>query len=165
MSALIFVLAMFVSPGDAEALRETAPDCHLTVDAAREHIAAARVAGAMMEVDPDLLLSIAWHESRYMPATVTPERGGRESCGVMTPEPIARCTRGTLLDGYIAGARHVRTWLDATHDERTALTGYAGGYALIALCRRESARACSTWRVFKARASWIKRKRAVVGSM
>lgn len=133
----------------------TAP-AYLTPDTALEHATAAATAARVYHVDPALLLSIAWHESRYSVAAVGPEVHG-VSCGVMTPEPVARCPRATLLGGYMAGAAHLRTWLDATHDLHTALTGYAGGYALIAACARgEKLHGCDTPAVFLGRARAIR---------
>lgn len=137
----------------------TAP-AYLTPDTALEHATAAATAARVYRVDAALLLSIAWHESRYSVAAVGPEARG-VSCGVMTPEPVARCPRATMLGGYLAGAAHLRTWLDATHDEHTALLGYAGGYALIAACARgEKLHGCTTPAVFVGRARAIRTGRS-----
>lgn len=165
IAALLALLTWFVPASDAEALRRTAPQ-YLDHELAAEHLAAARVAGAAYRVDPDLLLAIAWRESRYATNATTAETGGRVSCGVMTPEPTARCSRQTVLDGYLAGARHLRVWLGATRNEHAALLGYAGGYRLIAACRRGpvlrvrgglSLDLCVTREL--ARVAWIRRER------
>jgi soluble lytic murein transglycosylase-like protein len=134
---------------------------YLDAIAAVQHLRAARVAAVVVDVDPDLLLSIAHHESRYSATEATPEVGGRVSCGVMTPEPVAACGAATMLDGYLAGARHLRGWLDACHgDQRCALTGYAGGYRLIAICRDDATRrACAVADAFLNRAAWIRKAR------
>jgi soluble lytic murein transglycosylase-like protein len=160
------MLLLFSAPTDASALRDTAP-MYLTTATAARHLAAARVAGGIYDVDPDLLLSVAWHESRYVTDTITPERGGKMSCGAMTPEPIrdvaaCRVATSSVLAGYIAGARHMRAWIDACHDNlHCALTGYAGGYYLIAECKRDpSPKACGTWDVFLTRAARIRDHRA-----
>jgi hypothetical protein len=164
--ALLVFLRLLVPASDAEALRRTAPQ-YLDHELAAEHLAAARVAGAVFSVDPDLLLAIAWRESRYVASAVTAETGGRVSCGVMTPEPTTNCVQQTVLDGYLAGARHLRVWLDATHSERAALLGYAGGYRLIEACRRGpvlrvrgklALDLCRTRELD--RAAWIRRERA-----
>ena len=154
MTIIAIILALLTTPAEADELRSTAPQ-YLTSASAWEHLRDARIAAAVYHVDPALVLSIAWHESRYTDAR-TPESGGRVSCGAMTPEPTARCT-GSLLDGYLAGAKHLRGWLDATRTERDGIDGYAGGYALLALCRsRPTSRACGTPEVFLRRAAWIR---------
>lgn len=165
---VIQLLAWFSASADIEALRTTAPE-PIGRDVAAEHLAAARVAGAELDVDPDLLLSIAAHESRYTNAR-TPENGGTmESCGPMTPEPLARCRRASTYDGYRAGAAHLRGWLAATRGNmRRALVGYAGGYRLLAACdagpvivtrRGKQLDVCNTPDVFLAGAARIRRAR------
>lgn len=121
---------------EARALRSWDP-VDLTDASAAAHLAAARSAAVAEGVDPYLLLYIAWHESRFNPRERTPESGGRESCGVMTPFPRARCARRPLVGQYLAGAKHLRGWFDACRgNARCALLGYAGGYRLIRACRR-----------------------------
>jgi hypothetical protein len=172
--ALLFLLGLLASDDDARALQRTYPEVALEV--AREHVTAARLAGAVTGTDPALLLSIAWHESRYEARAVGPEAGGRVSCGAMTPEPVARCApQQTALEGYLAGARHLRTWMTSTPTLRVALTGYAGGYRMIRACaggpvRRATGRhddLCRVAEVFAWRAAWIRRelgRRLVVAS-
>lgn len=173
MLHLIIALAMRlnVTDADAEALRRTAPE-PVSLEQARENIAAARYAGMIYDLDPDLLLSIAAHESHYKADAVGPEPGGKVSCGSMTPIPVASCkVAPTVLEGYLAGAHHLRVdWLGAVKDETLALRGYAGGYALIRACAlgpveiRPGVDGCKTPDVFRARASWIKRERRVKAS-
>src|SRR5262245_18271545 len=116
---------------DAESLRRTAP-ADLSVAAACANLTAARSIGAELAIDPDILLSIASHESRYVVAGVTAEPGGRTSCGVMTSVPMRTCRPSSFASGYRAGARHLHGWIDACGGSlRCALTGYAGGYRLI----------------------------------
>ena len=156
----------FVSASDAQALQRTAPE-PITFEFAVENLAAARVAGAAFRVDPDLLLAVAAHESRYAASAVTQEPHGLVSCGVMTPEPVASCKPQTVLDGYLAGAKHLRAWMDAKRDLEQALIGYAGGYALISACAagpvlRKTGRhddLCSIGKVFLWRRDWIRRER------
>jgi len=164
---ILVLLAMILSsPDDAEALRRTAPE-PIELAVAAENLAAARAAGALVDVDPDLLLSVAAHESRYHGDAVGPESGGRVSCGIMTPTPVASCSRQTVLEGYLAGARHLRTWVNATRSLHAALLGYAGGYALIGACARgpvlrKTGRhddLCLTPEVFLWRRDWIRRER------
>lgn len=148
---LTLVLSLLVPSG----LEKTAPT-YLTSETAREHLAAATVAGWATNTSSALLLSIAWHESRYQSSARTPESGGRVSCGVMTPEPLAGCSTQDLVDGYVAGGTHLRAWLDATHTTADALTGYAGGYRLLAACHEPDApRQCGVADVFISRATWI----------
>lgn len=141
MSHLLALLCYFFapSPRDVEALRKSAP-FYLTEETAETHLIAARGAAYVYKLDPDLLLSIAHHESRYMLNNVTPERGGKESCGVLTPVPLPRgsCdSEPTAASGYRAGAEHLRGWMDVCGNRvRCALIGYAGGYALIYACKK-----------------------------
>lgn len=136
----------------------------LTPVLAIEHARAAVIAGEVYNVDPAILLSIAWHESRYVNTTVTPEIGGKVSCGPMTPVPTwsskaCEAATASLLGGYLAGAAHLREWLIAMRGNlHGALTGYAGGGALIRLCREDdNYRACGTPAVFLERARMIRR--------
>lgn len=161
LDLVVAVIMTLVAPADGAALASTAPR-YLDVDGAREHIAGAVVAATLTRTDPAMLLSIAHHESRYQHREVTPEEGGKVSCGVMTPEPtLSRraCSDATrsIAAGYLAGARHLRRWLDAC-DGRTscALLGYAGGYRLIAHCREKKS-GCYAPLVFGQRASLIRR--------
>lgn len=157
--AIALWIALQSTPAEAAALRSTAPE-YLTLAAAAEHLGNARAAASMYRVDPATLLSIAWHESRYDVRQVTAEPGRRVSCGVMTPAPQRRCSAAelTLLGGYMAGAEHLRVWLDVCDGSETcALTGYAGGYWLIGVCRRDRGdRRCAVTRVFQARAARIR---------
>lgn len=158
MLVVILYLALYGNAGDGAALARTAPADIAPYDA-ELHVAAAEVAGRAYRLDPNLLLSIAHHESRYQVATVTPELAGA-SCGVMTPEPRRQCPPPDLLGGYLAGAAHLATWRAACRGNlHCALTGYAGGYHLLELCERDHVRACDTWRVFLGRAAWIARER------
>lgn len=139
MSYLIaLVLALDPAPADVEAFRAT--DAHdLTLESASTHLAAARYAGMTFGVRPELLLAIAWHESRYTIGVVTREPGHRVSCGAMTPTPQRRCSKWELsaLGGYLAGARHLRAWLDhCGGSEWCALTSYAGGSGLVRVCAK-----------------------------
>jgi hypothetical protein len=142
MTIIVALLMAFTSPSaprHIEAFRATAT-MYLTYQQAEEHLLAARAAGLVHGVRPELLLAIALHESRYQPATRTKEPGNRESCGVMTPIPKRRCTPEdlTILGGYDAGAAHLRTWMNLYHDaEAVALLAYAGGAGLVRVCLRD----------------------------
>ena len=132
-------LALFTptSDADAEALHRFAPS-YITVDVAREHVWAARVAGAAYGVDADMVLAISYHESRFTNNVVSKEAGGRVSCGVMTPYPTKTCLSKHLLAQYLDGTRHwAIDWRRAgdVRSEREALLGYAGGYRMIRRCR------------------------------
>lgn len=169
LELLTTLVALFTPTHEAQALASTDPQ-DLTLESARDHLAAARVAAAITATDPDVLLAIAWHESRYTIA-FTPEPGNRVSCGVMTPVPMATCHSHSLVDGYLAGARHLSDdWLPACHGHlRCALTGYAGGFGLIRHCREDGSRyvrpgvdACKTPEVFIWRARMIRLARSRV---
>lgn len=165
---LLIAIGLGPSPSDVEALRRTAPE-PISAEVAAEHLLAARMASTAYGVDADLTLSIAAHESRYDAGAVTPEIGGKVSCGSMTPTPIARCTNDGVLAGYLRGADHLAGWIAAAHgDVRVALLGYAGGYALIHACaegpvlrdrRGGQVDLCATPEVFLWRARWIRRER------
>jgi hypothetical protein len=161
MQILVAFFSLFVSTQDAEALMRTAKDTRLTVETARQHIAAARFAAAVTSTDPDLILAISHHEARYELDVIGPPVNGLRACGVMQHTPVASCPAPSLLRDYLTGARHLETWIHAQHgDVERGLIGYAGGYALLALCDRgEAPRACSIARVFQARAGRIKRAR------
>lgn len=157
---------------EARALQETAPT-YLSQESAAQHLGAARVAGGRYGVDPAVLLSVAYHESRFVIDQRTRESGGRVSCGVMTPTPQERCNAGelTLLGGYLAGALHLRTWIDVCHaadhwrhdvdDEgirRCALWAYAGGRGFRAFCEAHPGRqGCDAVAKFEGRARMIRR--------
>ena len=155
LEAIAFIVALLTSSEDVERLRRTDPQ-DLTTESAREQIGAARTAAFLTRTDPGMLLSIAWHESRYTLAAVTNEPGGKVSCGVMTPIPrYGHCPSRTLVESYIVGGRHVRTWIEAV-GPRWAWIGYAGGYRLIKICKAGGAsRGCSIERVFRSRAERI----------
>lgn len=165
MIELLFALVVWLTPTrEAAALERTAPS-YLDLDQARDHLAAARIAGAVHHLPPELILAIAWRESRYQHAAVTPESAGRMSCGAMTPTPVARCVPQTLLEDYLAGAAHLRHWVNATRSLQLGLQGYAGGYRMIRACERGPvvrvrARVeidlCSTPEL--RRAAWIRRE-------
>ena len=163
LDTLIILLALLVSPDDADALRRTAPS-YLTVETARVHLAAARLAAAQFSVDPDLVLSIAYYESRYNANERTQEPRRKISCGVMTPVPKYACETPSLAAGYLEGAGHLREWLDMCRGhELCALRGYAGGWSVIRICGDATARAVSVCRRVEARqwrAGWIRRLRA-----
>lgn len=167
MIGLALSAILLASPAEAEALRDTAP-AYLTVETAAENLLWARIAGAVTDTDPALLLAIAWHESRYIPTVRTREPGGkardtgrlvrvRWSCGVMTPTPNERCHPSELVmfGGYLAGARHLREWMSIRHNLLRAVISYAGagprawafGHQMIARAariRRALARACAS---------------------
>lgn len=143
------------TPAEATALA-SATGVRLTVDEATDHIRAARVAGALTGTDPDVLLAIAWHESRFTAHVITREPGHRVSCGVMTPEPKARCEADelTLQGGYLAGARHLRHYLDREPDLRRALVAYAGGHGSVAHPKEG-------WRAWRAARQFISMARKI----
>ena len=162
---LAAVFTLFTSLADvpaAEALMATAKDTRLTVGTATQHVAAARFAGVLTNIDPDLLLAIAHHESRYQPAVVGPLVRGKRACGVLQHVPIAgKCPQPSLLRDYVNGAKHLAGWIHAQRgDLKRALIGYAGGYHLLGMCDRgEAPRTCTIANYHLARARRIQRAR------
>lgn len=171
-----WIIALWIAsqstPAEAQALQETAP-AYLTEGSAADHLGAARIAGAQYDVDPVMLLSVAYHESRFVVDVQTSESGGRVSCGVMTPQPQRRCKAEdlTLLGGYMAGAAHLRTWIDVCHVadrgrhdssdaviQHCALWGYVGGRRFRSSCAAHPKRpGCNAVSQFEARARIIRR--------
>lgn len=133
IAALLTLFTSLVDVPAAEALLTTANDTHLTVETAAQHVAAARFAGILTDTDPDLLLAIAHHESRYEPHVVGPPVRGKHACGVMQHVPIVGpCPKLSLPADYLEGAKHLAVWIRAQRgDIERALIGYAGGYALL----------------------------------
>ena len=166
LDIIVSFVAMFVSPDAAQGLVATAPQ-YLDEASARQHLAAAVVASALTRTKPETLLAIAWHESRYKHTEITREppdpRTGqaRWSCGVMTPEPITdlracEAIASNLAEGYLAGARHLRAWLDVCGDHSgCALLGYAG--AATHDCAVSPTLACVAAGDFATRSMWIAR--------
>jgi Transglycosylase SLT domain len=169
MEWALWIVIWLTSTSDAEALRRTAPT-YLDVNTARVHLAAARVAGEAYKVDPDLLLAIAWRESRYDVNAVTRERSTKLSCGLMmiTMPKGQPCPRASVIGGYLAGAAHLREWMKITKSTRDALLGYAGGFPMIKACanggelvRVRAGREVDLCRLPELdRASWIRAVRA-----
>jgi hypothetical protein len=137
MSIILAVLSLlFPTPDRVEALRVSAPS-YLTTETAREHLTAAQAAAVQHDLEPELLLAIAYRESRYTVNVTGPEVRGKHACGVMQPLMETACRSQTLLEGYLVGARHLRGWLDTKTcrgDLRCAMLGYAGGYSLLKGC-------------------------------
>ena len=165
MEILVAVFTLFTSLADvpaAEALMATAKDTRLTVGTATQHVAAARFAGVLSDIDPDLLLAIAHHESRYEPKVVGPLVRGKRACGVLQHVPITgKCPKPSIFRDYVNGANHLAGWIKAQRgDLKRALIGYAGGYHLLGMCDRgEAPRTCTIARYHLARARRIQRAR------
>lgn len=166
---LLSLLLIAVPAHDVQAFQATTGK-GLDPTTAALHLLAARAAGEAYKLDPDLLLAIAWRESRYQVDAVTKERSGKLSCGVMmTTEPLGKpCPAPDVFTGYMQGASHLASWMRlAGGDQRKALLGYAGGYPMIRACsdggqllRVRAGREvdlCKTPEL--ARAAWIRRVR------
>ncbi len=158
LDLIIAIVSLFVSPASADALRSTAPQHLVSVDVARPHVGAAATIATMTRTRWSALLAIAAHESNYKHDEVTPEPGGRFSCGVMTPEPLTSrracsAAAASLASGYLAGAMHLRVWLDTCRgNERCALRGYAGAWTLRCDGVDKASRPCAAARWFEQRA-------------
>lgn len=168
MTYLLYLLLNLLSPSTSsqvEAFRLTAPD-YLTSETARDHLEVARAVGIWYQVAPSVLLSIAYHESRYEPGTITPEPGQRVSCGVMTPVPKTRCSPWELsvLGGYTAGAEHLALW--RAYYPGHELLAYAGGGWMVAMCAAIPSDArCQIQGAFLARARRIDRALSILGAI
>lgn len=162
MGALAVIVALCTaSPADVEAVRAWDP-ADLTTETARANLEAACAAAVETDQDLGLLLFIARHESHFRSNTRTPEASGKESCGVMTPEPRRSCRRASLAEQYLAGARHLASWYGVyPGDDRGALLGYAGGFRLALSCTKYGWRdemwrirdghrvnLCDTWKLY-----------------
>lgn len=162
IAAVFTLITSLADVPAAKALMSTAKDTHLTIETAAQHVAAARFAGILTDTDPDLLLAIAHHESRYEPDVIGPRMRGKHACGVMQQIPITGpCPTPSLPADYLAGAQHLAEWIRAQHgDVERALVGYAGGYALLAIYDEGgAARARALVRLELGRARRIKRAR------
>jgi hypothetical protein len=170
MSIIAAVLVfLFTSTDDADALRRTAPN-DLTTEAAMEHLTSARMAAVLYGIDADMLLSTAYYESRYTSGVIGPVVSGKTACGVLQPTMETKCTGQTVFEDYLDGAKHLKDWYQACRgNERCALLGYGGGYALIKSCAEgpvmrergghdvDLCTAIPDTRQFRAR--WIKKER------
>lgn len=162
---LAAVFTLFTSLTDvpsAKALMTTAKDSRLTIETAVQHVTAARFAGTMTSVDPDLILAIAWHESRFTPGVEGPLlHNGKRACGVMQHVPIrGPCPKRTLLADYLEGAKHLAVWIRAERgDIERALAGYAGGYPAIKRYEEGASRVHAVVQLNLSRAARIKRAR------
>jgi soluble lytic murein transglycosylase-like protein len=160
LAAVFTLISSIADVPSGRALMTTAKDSHLTIETAVQHISAARFAGILTNVDPDLILAISYHESRFTPAVVGPLLdNGKHACGVMQHVPVkGLCPKRTLVEDYLAGAEHLAQWIRAEHgDIERALAGYAGGYPGVALYEEGAPRALAIVRLNLARAASIKR--------
>jgi hypothetical protein len=134
---LALLRALSPDPVDVEGLRASAP-LELTAETAALHLSSARLAGLEFGIEPNVLLAIAYRESRYKLSLQGPEVRGKHACGLMQPGMrTGPCPQQTELDGYREGAMHLRRWADTKQcrgDLRCALLGYSGGYALLRAC-------------------------------
>lgn len=161
MTVILYLwLSFFAPPSDSEVehLRALFP-AYLNAQGASENLLAAQVAALLTGEDPSVLLSIAFHESNFIPTTRTPEPGNRVSCGAMTPVPQGRCSKWelTLLGGYESGARHLALWR-RYYKGRYVLLAYAGGGVLARSCTISDNAKCRVADVFKSRARLIRSK-------
>lgn len=161
MTVILYLWLSFFAPLSAqevEHLRALFP-AYLTTTSASENLLAAQAAALLTGEDPSVLLSIAFHESNFIPTTRTPEPGNRVSCGVLTPVPQGRCSRWelTLLGGYESGAQHLALWR-RYYKGRSVLLAYAGGGVLARSCALQDSPRCRVADVFHYRARLIRSK-------
>lgn len=135
IAALFTLITSLADRPAAEALVTTAKKSRLTIEAAAQHVAAARFAATLTDVDPDLILAISYHESKLNPDVEGPLlHNGKRACGVMQHVPVmGPCPKRTLVGDYLEGARHLARWIRAARGSvERGLAGYAGGYASLA---------------------------------
>lgn len=134
---MMHVIKMAIVAALVARSRHDKPDPH------RE--ALARAAAQVVGVEYELLRGIAWHETHEHLHHVQVETNGWLSCGVGTSTPVATIgeCEAYIDGGYVVLARDLRGWMDARDpvtrerlSRREALIGFAGGYRLIAQCRR-----------------------------
>jgi soluble lytic murein transglycosylase-like protein len=162
LAAVFALFTSFTDVSSGKALMQTAKDNRLTIDTAVQHIAAAEFAGALYGVDPNLVLAIAYHESRFTQGVEGPLlSNGKRACGVMQHVPVmGPCPKRSLIEDYAAGTAHLAIWIRAEHgDIERALAGYAGGYPGVARFEEGAPRAVAIVRLNLARAKSIKRAR------
>jgi len=165
---LLAFLSLLVPSTDAEALLRVAPRTKISTEHARLHIAAARIAGYVTDVDPDLILATAYHESRFDQTVRGPIlENGKRACGVMQHVPMKICPEPSLLRDYLAGAKHLKWWIDSQRgDVERGLAGYAGGYpSLERYNKNEDSRVRKVVRLNLARARRIKSACAQTSAM
>lgn len=166
IAAVFTLLTSIADRSAAESLVATAKDTRLTVETAAQHVAAARFAAVLTDTDPDLILAISHHESRFEPTVVGPLlHNGKRACGVMQHVPVAGpCPKRPLVADYLAGARHLAWWIRAERGNiERALAGYAGGYPAIKRYEEGAARVRAVVRLNLARARRIKSARELKG--
>lgn len=137
---LILWLGLVLSDGQALA-STTATDMDRWRGAT--HVLWAEIAAREFSVDPNILLAIASGESGYTRHAVYAEHDGTTSCGVVGVSVEysgipCHVMNSSLEEGYRAGARALRWWLEHPRcrgDLHCALSGYAGGTRFMDNCR------------------------------
>src|SRR5262245_36505769 len=106
------ILSALTADNDVIALQRFAPE-YLSVAAAREHIGAARHAGAQYSIEPTVLLASAYNESRFSYTVSGRDTNGLMTCGVTGVQHGTSCNQNdmTLVRGYQRGAEALRGWL------------------------------------------------------
>lgn len=157
----VILARLLCTEAEVESLHASSPS-YLTHEQAVSHCGAAHLAAIVTGEAPEVLLAIAWHESRYTVDAVTREPGNRVSCGVMTPVPhAAPCSpvELSLLGGYLIGAAHLAVWRRLARTTLATLDAYAGGGTLARTCApvdaRSAVHACAFALVTLARAQRI----------
>lgn len=133
--------------------------CSVTDPATALVHAVAAQAASSPAIPPEILLSIAWHESRFDPTATSyvdgdgvrragvwrssmPAGTGPRFCGVMQTAAGHHwedcIEQRPIVDGYRRGAEILGNWMRAAHgDLAAALRGYGCGFAgMRGKCRR-----------------------------
>jgi len=152
-----------------EKTRKLAPT--LDVATAKLHVESAIAAAKSQGLQPELLLAVAYVESRFDPtatsrveidrrktgrwASEQPAGTGPRFCGIMQTQAgssWATCLVMRDLDiGYLVGARELKSWLRYCHgDVACTISGHGGGFAGV---KKSPTRYAS--RVLRVRASFF----------
>ena len=145
---LVIFQILSQDPQDVSRLANSARDC-TWAGTPEIHLAVASVVAQEYRLEPELLLSIAHHESCYDNRVITGHASGVMQTIGHHPE--------TLIQGYEFGAAEIQAWMLAAHGNlRVALAGYSGGWAVMKSCRDGGA--CGYADVFLARARRLRSK-------
>lgn len=153
-SVLTFIGLLADALGLGSAVYETSPGTYLTQESSYAHALAA-VEAATPEVPAEILLGVAWVESRYSPNAVSRVEDGKRKTGIPTwnkppygtrsffcgatqvsaEDSWEKCKRfRSVTLAYTTLIEELNRWLSpriCNHNLTCALTGYNGGFPAI----------------------------------